>query len=236
MTGAGVVAALKGAADFSSELMYKWLDGPTPNETLNVSLHWGAMATGGLLSAWISSGNASWSILSPGAGKGAIDSLNQAMKALNDPNIEGIVIRAESQTTTRDVDVSTQMIISQQEKDNNKKWVTDNAVPRPRVWQVSGYLQAMPQVDAFLAIKPTIQAQLAYLDFMASSRRPVWFKAHYSLFYRVLIEHFTYSFDPRAQNVVKVDLTLREFVVNTVFAVTASEKAQRTTEKLGGTQ
>lgn len=189
---------------------YKWLDGPTGVEAADKVIHWGAISAGSLLS-WVST-----KLNPPGGAAKALEILNIAADIFSDPNIEGIPIKSEGQRTSRDIDVSKQMVITQDSSGTgSKEWITDNAAPHPRTWTIRGYITSMSNViDGLLIIKPTLLLQLHLLDYYAASRRPVWFKAHYSLFYRVLVEHFDYDFDPKIQNAIPVNLTLCEFMSN----------------------
>ena len=201
---------------------YTWLDGPTGNEAADKYLHWGAILAGSLMS-WVDSVSP---IATYAAGTEAFDLVNTALTIFADPNIEGIPIKAESQNTSRDIDVSRQMIIAQDSGgEGGKQWVTDNAAPHPRVWRIRGYLKSLSgALDSHLVVKPTLQMQLGLLDYYSASRRPVWFKAHYSLFYRVLVEHFDYEFDPKTQNSVLVNITLCEFIANMAYSNKAGKE------------
>ena len=161
-----------------------------------------------------------------GVTKQAADIMNALLKITTDPNIEGIPIRAEKETGSRDVEVAETMVIAQ--NDNGKAWLTDNSVPRPREWTVSGYLMSLSGfIDAFFRIKPTILAQTQMLDVYAKSRRPVWYKTHDNRFYQCLITQFTYEYNPTVQNAVHVNVTLREFVPLTSNTVAAIEYMQQ---------
>ena len=213
----------------TGEAVAAWLDGPTANADLNKYAHWGAIAAGAGMS-WVAS-----KVGPVGITAATAELVNSVTDVFNDPNIEGIPIKAETQRVSRDVDVSMQMLVAQEEKGaGGKQWVTDNAAPRPRVWQVRGYLQSLSNLmDGYFVVRPTLLLQLALLDNFAASRRPVWFKAHYSLFYQVLIEHFDYEFDPKTQNSVLVNLTLCEYAVNIAYSDRAGQKAgERTGDPL----
>jgi hypothetical protein len=194
-------------SDIGQELYNAWLDGPFASEVLNEAAHLAAIATGSALNYFKI--NPSGDINKEGNAL-----LNEALRILNDPNIEGIPIKAERQRVTRDVDITEQMIIAQDETGTGgKNWTTDNAAPRPRVWEVQGYLEPLSNVlDAYLLVKPTLALQVAILDACAKSRRPVWFKPHYFSFYKVLVEKFDCEFDPKTQNAIAVSIVLREFV------------------------
>lgn len=169
-----------------------------------------------------------------GRTKKVADVMNAIFEVMSLPNIEGIPIHAESESVSRDTDVSETMIIAQ--NDNGKDWLTDNAVPRPREWQINGYLSSISGVlDAYFAIKPTIVLQAELLDIYAKSRRPVWFKTHDNRFYRVLISRIQTSYDPTFQNAIKVQLTLREFIPlrTSLYSATAEEMPAMSAEDTG---
>lgn len=201
---------------------YTWLDGPTGVDQADKEIRWGNMASGAMMS-WVNDQMPG----GLGIGSEAFELLNIAATIFADPNIEGIPIKADMQNTSRAVDVSRQMIIAQDSGGSGgKHWITDNAAPHPRVWRIKGYLTSLSKtLDAALIIKPTLQMQVQLLDFYASSRRPIWFKAHYSLFYKVLIESFEYDFDPKAQNVIPVNITLCEFLANMAYSNKAGQEA-----------
>lgn len=216
----------------TNEQIEKWLDGPTGREAADKAAHWGVIAAGAGLS-WVAQR------LGPiGVSAAAAELVNAAASVFTDPNIEGIPIKAEFQRTSRDIDVSMQMLVSQGEGDaGGKDWVTDNAAPRPRQWTIRGYLQSLSNiVDGYFIVKPTLLLQLSLLDGYAASRRPVWFKAHYSLFYRVLIEHFDFEFDPKAQNAVTVNLTLLEYTTNIAYSGRAGRKDGTRVQDPSGTE
>lgn len=208
--------------------LYRWLDfGSTEAGT---KIHWGFMRAGALQS-WL--GNNIQQPLGFTAAAGEV--INKAVALFSDPNIEGIIIKSEYQSTVRDVDVSKQVVVAQDSSGTgSKQWVTDNAAPHPRTWQVRGYLKTYSNaVDAYLTIKPTILAQLNYLDLCASSRRPVWFKPFYTSFHHVLIEHFDYEFDPKAQNAVMVNISMCEFIPNMAYTNKAGLKIASRVEPIG---
>lgn len=196
----------------TDSLVAAWLDGPGGVPALDKLVHWGAIGTADTISSvnTLNSYNLNKNVPAFGKTAAVAEVINAIYATLADPNIEGIPIKASSQVCTRDINVTENMVIAQ--NDNSKEWVTDNAAPKCRQWQISGYLMSMSAtVDGYMLVKPTLQLQIELLDAYARSRRPVWFKSHYATFNRVLIEHFSYSFEPTTQNGVKVDLKLREY-------------------------
>lgn len=131
------------------------------------------------------------------------------MQRIQDPNIEGIPIASPQVTTTRTTDVASHAIIVQSK--DNKEYRVDNAVPKPRQWQVEGYLRTMTAADQLFVIRPTLSTQERQLDLYATSRRPCWFKDDYNRFYRVQITSFISQHDAASTNTSKVSLTLQEY-------------------------
>lgn len=148
----------------------------------------------------------------------ATDVMNQLNLTTMDPNIEGIPIHTDAISVTRDVEVSTTPVIVQSLGIKEQK--IDNATPHPRVWELTGYLSEEPSTDAMLVIKPSLLMQTKYLDSMAVSRKPCWFKTNNSEFYQVLIESLNMSQEPQAINLIKISLRLREYVPLAVNALT----------------
>ena len=141
----------------------------------------------------------------------AAQAINTIVSTMTSPNIEGIPIRATKETVTRQADVAETVIIVQ--SNASKSVMQDNAVPHPREWQIEGYLASISgTLDAYFLIKPTIQMQAWYLDVLAKSRLPVWYKTHDNLFYQVLISNFSYAYEASMQNAISVSLTLKEYI------------------------
>ena len=139
-------------------------------------------------------------------------------QALVQPNIAGVPISTESVSTSRDVDISESMVISQ--SSGSKLYMTDNAVPRLKEWVISGYLTSSSLLDAGFLIKPSLVWQLYYLDVCAKSRRPVMFKTNKGEFVKVQITNLSTSEDATYNNCVKVSITLKEY--NPYVAETAT--------------
>ena len=141
-------------------------------------------------------------------------------QALVQPNIAGVPISAKSVTTSREVDISESMVISQ--SSGSKLYMTDNAVPRLKEWVISGYLTSSSILDAGFLIKPSLVWQLYYLDVCAKSRKPVMFKTNKGEFVKVQITNLNTSEDASYNNCVEVSITLKEY--NPYVAVSATTK------------
>lgn len=136
--------------------------------------------------------------------------MNYLYDILRDPNIEGIPIHTATLSVSREVDVSENPVIMQ--KDAQRAYVQDNAVPRPRKWNLDGYLMATNKmIDGFSVVKPTLIAQQKFLDFIARSRRPVWFKDHNCEFHLILITSIHMESTATTNTGVHVTLQLSEY-------------------------
>lgn len=226
---------------------YAWL------KTIDVAaaLHWGNITTGGFLlgSNAISGvhrfGNADnkvvaaltvgTSILNTVANVGKVGPetahiINAITDELKDPNIEGIPIHAEAESSSKDVEVNEQIVIVN--SSNSKNIVVDNATPKLRKWSIRGYLTSTRAgLDPWLVLKPSLKVQERMLRAYADSRLPVWFKSHDGEFSKVLITHIDTSYDPKALNALLINIQLTEFKVMEIAATTAA--AIQLASKLG---
>lgn len=126
------------------------------------------------------------------------------------PNIEGIPIASSSLSKVREVDVGSQMMIVQ--KNSQKKYWTDNAVPKLKEWSLEGMITlAIPAIDSLFVIKPSLKVQYDFLDMCAESRRPVLFKDNRGTFQLVQIVSLKSLEEASYNNVIKVSITLREY-------------------------
>lgn len=131
--------------------------------------------------------------------------------ALAEPNIAGIPISAPEITQEREVDVSEQMVIVQSL--SMKKYWTDNAVPHPKQWRVTGYLTSLTDIlDRGVTVKPSLTLQQSYLDTIAASRRPVLFKTSRGEFSTVHIMSLQFHEEASYNNAIHIECSLREFV------------------------
>lgn len=146
----------------------------------------------------------------------AAEILNKIYEYVKDPNIDGIVIHAESETCSRDVETSQRVVLSIEDSDDSetatrKKYIVDNAVPRLRTWEVTGYLVTASILLRNLTIKDDLILKLLILDSYAKSRLPVLFKSSDMRFQKVLITHYEYEYDPKATNAIKIKVQLQEY-------------------------
>lgn len=142
---------------------------------------------------------------------GVAQFINTVVSYTQQPNIEGIMIYAEEEHVSRESEVSEDPLIVQSDI-GATQFVTDTANPHPRTIRVNGHIMSNSSVDWGLILKPSIETQVAFLDACMLSRRCVWYKTHYNKFIKCLITNFEYSYDPKTNNAIQVQVTLKEFV------------------------
>lgn len=147
--------------------------------------------------------------LPAGAAGPWVDAVNKAYEAVRDPNIDGIIIRASKESSSRDVDVSQKLLLRLQ--DSSKEYAIDNSVPHLRQWKIEGYITSSSILGRGLTVKPDLLYKLTLLDSFSKSRLPVLFKSSDMRFNKVLISHYDYEYDPKATNAAHVNITLQEF-------------------------
>lgn len=130
-------------------------------------------------------------------------------KTLAEPNIAGVPISASRVETDREVEISESMVIVQDAA--QKKYWTDNAVPRLKEWSIEGYLTSASALDSGFVIKPSLTWQMYYLDVCAKSRRPVMFKTNRGEFVKVQITSLKTDEDATYNNAIKVYISLKEY-------------------------
>lgn len=145
----------------------------------------------------------------------AIDVINKMYEYVRDPNIDGIVIHAESETGGRDIDTSQRIVLSVENDDKDsttkKQYIVDNAVPKLRTWEINGYLITSSILLRGLTVKDDLILKLSILDSYSKSRLPVLFKSCDMRFQKVLITHYDYEYDPKATNAVHIKVQLQEY-------------------------
>lgn len=142
--------------------------------------------------------------------------MNKMFVATKDPNLEGIPIISPNITVSREVEVSEYGVIM--DAGYMKKNVVDNAVPKPRVWNVNGYLTSKWDMDVGMVLKPSLVMQTKTLDAFAKSRKPLWFKTDEFEFVQVQITNLTVNRKAEIMNAYEVSLTLKEFTPLEIFS------------------
>lgn len=140
--------------------------------------------------------------------------IDQLSSILNDvmylPNIEGIPIFPSKIVTKKQMDVSQRTVITQEGQHKDVR--IDNAVPRLRTWEITGYLQSLiPALDAYSIVKTTIKEQSKMMQKYMDTRRPVWFKSHLGEFIQVLVTNYEEQATPENMNTFAITVSLIEF-------------------------
>lgn len=143
-------------------------------------------------------------------------------EALMQPNIAGIPISSAKVETNREIEISESMVIVQSTK--NRKYWTDNAVPRLKEWTIEGYLTSTSPLDIGCLIKPSLQWQAYYLDVCARSRRPVLFKTNRGEFTQVQITSFHTIEEASYNNAIQVSISLKEYNPYTIASTPREDK------------
>ena len=136
--------------------------------------------------------------------------MNRIYSSLADPNIEGIPISASSEAVVRETDVSIKPILVP--ASSNRQYISDNAVPRPRIWSVKGYLTSQWSSDIGFVLKPSLLYQCNLLDAYARSRRPVWYKTSDCEFVKVIITALSIETQPQSSTTKAISVQLSEFI------------------------
>lgn len=135
--------------------------------------------------------------------------LDNMQKALAEPNLAGIPISSSRISTGREIEVSESMVIVQSAAE--KRYWTDNAVPRLKTWDITGYLTPTSAFDDGFVIKPSLTWQVFYLDTCAKSRRPILFKTNRGEFVQVQITSLNTTEDASYNNAIEVSISLKEY-------------------------
>lgn len=127
-----------------------------------------------------------------------------------EPNIEGIPISVTNFETDRQIEVGEQMMIVQSTA--QKRYWTDNAVPKLKTWEMQGYISSALSIDAAYLIRPSLKMQIDFLDKCAESRRPVLFKDNRGVFRFVQIMNLRTTEEATYNNAIQIHVSLKEYV------------------------
>lgn len=173
------------------------------------SVHWGVML-GSNLTSYVLGRMGGLPIWNP-IPQEALTVTEEIYKSTAAPNVAGIPVFADKQRKRAEADVATTPVI--QQSISSRTYVTDSSTPKPKEFTLDGYIMSqILSVDAGLSIKPTIVAQLKYLDAVVASRRPVWYKDIFNRFSLVMLVAFEEDHDPKVQNAVRVSISMQEYV------------------------
>lgn len=196
-----------------------WLDYSDSGFDANTILHWSVELSSSATQYGRTSGGKSidslvFTSLAVVESSEAMSVINKMMAAVIIPNIEGIPIFSHKITTGRDVELSEQSLIITGEQGTGKTRMrfVDNAVPRLRIWNVQGHILSIaPVLDYAAIVKPSLMMEVDYLDAMAKSGKPVWFKTHTNEFVRCQIQQFSFEWTAEKSTGVAIYMTLKEY-------------------------
>lgn len=201
------------------EMVDSWLSYSDSGFDANTILHWSVELSSSLAQYGRTTGGRSidslvFTSLATLESAEAMSVINKMMAAVIIPNIEGIPIFSHRISTGRDVELSEQSLIMTGDKDSGKTRMrfVDNAVPRLRLWNVQGHILSIaPVLDYAAIVKPSLMMEIDYLDAVAKSGKPVWFKTHTNEFVRVQIQQFQFEWTAEKSTGVAISMTLKEY-------------------------
>ncbi len=126
--------------------------------------------------------------------------------------IRTVAIQCESYKEVLDADVSNQLIV---DVNKGKTYISDNIAPKPRVWELKGYIGAAPyELIASPILQITQSQKLAYLRGMYKSRQMLVFRTKNGaeLVY-VGMKNLSIDSDPAVQNRIPITMTLQEIPI-----------------------
>jgi hypothetical protein len=137
---------------------------------------------------------------------------NDILQSLTTPTLCYVPISCDSIEETNEADIANTMIIAQDVI--QKKYLTDNVAPKPRTWDIHGYITALlPIVEDRLLIKPTLLTQRIILNNALRSRNTVPFKTDTGEIVDVVITRLKMKSLSNAQNAYEVSATVQEVEV-----------------------
>ncbi len=156
---------------------------------------------------------------------GSISALNLIKNYLDNPSIspqdiyytlpypnslKTVAFQCEKYRELLPSDISQQLIIDSSA--GKKLYVTDNIAPRPRTWEISGYIAAAPwELVASPVLQLTQAKKAAYLRDMRNSREMlVWRTKNGSELVFVGIKELDIDSRPEVQNRIPITMTIQE--------------------------
>ena len=103
------------------------------------------------------------------------EAYSDILQTLSSPTLCYVPISCDSLEENNEADVANTMIIAQ--NTGLKSYMTDNVAPKPRTWDIHGYITALvPIIEDYLLVKPTLLTQRLLLNNAFKSRDTVPFK------------------------------------------------------------
>lgn len=149
------------------------------------------------------------------------EAFNDILQTLSSPTLCYVPISCNSLEESNEADVANTMIIAQ--NTGLKSYMTDNVAPKPRTWDIHGYITALvPIIEDYLLVKPTLLTQRLLLNNAFKSRDTVPFKTDTGEILDVVIVRLKMKSLSNAQNAYEVTATVQEVdVLDTSTTATA---------------
>ena len=149
------------------------------------------------------------------------EAFNDILQTLSSPTLCYVPISCDSLEENNEADVANTMIIAQ--NTGLKSYMTDNVAPKPRTWDIHGYITALvPIIEDYLLVKPTLLTQRLLLNNAFKSRDTVPFKTDTGEILDVVIVRLKMKTLANAQNAYEITATVQEVdVLDTSTTATA---------------
>lgn len=149
------------------------------------------------------------------------EAFNDILQTLSSPTLCYVPISCDSLEENNEADVANTMIIAQ--NTGLKSYMTDNVAPKPRTWDIHGYITALvPIIEDYLLVKPTLLTQRLLLNNAFKSRDTVPFKTDTGEILDVVIVRLKMKSLANAQNAYEITATIQEVdVLDTSTTATA---------------
>lgn len=149
------------------------------------------------------------------------EAFNDILQTLSSPTLCYVPISCDSLEENNEADVANTMIIAQ--NTGLKSYMTDNVAPKPRTWDIHGYITALvPIIEDYLLVKPTLLTQRLLLNNAFKSRDTVPFKTDTGEILDVVIVRLKMKSLSNAQNAYEITATVQEVdVLDTSTTATA---------------
>lgn len=133
-----------------------------------------------------------------------------------------VSIECETYDEQLDCMASQQMIVN---VTGGKSFFTDNIAPKPRVWNIKGYLKPMPYeiISSSPFLQPSLLRLVQNLETAYNSRDVIQFRPIYGIggLVNVAMVNLKITHDPTITNMVPVQMTLQEITVLNGLTITA---------------
>ena len=149
------------------------------------------------------------------------EAYNDILQTLSSPTLCYVPISSDSLEENNEADVANTMIIAQ--NTGHKSYMTDNVAPKPRTWDIHGYITALvPIIEDYLLVKPTLLTQRLLLNNAFKSRDTVPFKTDTGEILDVVIVRLKMKSLANAQNAYEITAAVQEVdVLDTSTTATA---------------